>query len=73
MMTVVQDFGQLEDKKRYGHEMTRSIINNHDTILFLRTKDKKTAEYLSGIADDTTAKVKRAVFNMVQKHVKKCV
>ncbi|OUB36699.1 hypothetical protein BK708_02345 [Bacillus thuringiensis serovar yunnanensis] len=58
MMTVVQDFGQLEDKKRYGHEMTRSIINNHDTILFLRTKDKKTAEYLSGIADDTTAKVK---------------
>ncbi|ANS52315.1 hypothetical protein BM86_35305 [Bacillus thuringiensis] len=73
MMTVVQDFGQLEDKKRYGHEMTRSIINNHDTILFLRTKDKKTAEYLSGIADDTTAKVKTSSIQHGSKNTSKSV
>ncbi len=55
MMTIIQDFGQLEDKKRYGAEMARSIISNHDTTLFLRTKDTKTAEYFMKLAGDTTA------------------
>nr|WP_237712896.1 TraM recognition domain-containing protein [Bacillus methanolicus] len=27
MMTIIQDIGQLEDKRRYGPVMARSIIN----------------------------------------------
>nr|AKO69667.1 TrsK [Aeromonas sp. Ne-1] len=56
MITVVQDIAQLENK--YGKEVTRSIINNHDTKLFLRTGDVETAKYFSGLAGDTTAKMK---------------
>ncbi|MFC4183062.1 VirD4-like conjugal transfer protein, CD1115 family [Saccharococcus thermophilus] len=59
MMTIIQDIGQLEDKKRYGPEMARSIINNHDTQLFLRTKDTKTAKYFSELAGETTVKHKQ--------------
>lgn len=59
MMTIVQDLGQLEDKKLYGPETARSIINNHDTSLFLRTKDTKTAKYFSEIAGETTVKHKQ--------------
>lgn len=59
MITIIQDIGQLEEKKRYGSEMARSIINNHDTILFLRTKDPKTAKYLSELAGETTVKHKQ--------------
>lgn len=59
MMTIVQDIGQLEDKKRYGPEIARSIINNHDILLFLRTKDTKTAKYFSELAGETTVKHKQ--------------
>ncbi|KYD18703.1 hypothetical protein B4119_4056 [Parageobacillus caldoxylosilyticus] len=59
IMTIIQDIGQLEDKKRYGPEMARSIINNHDTQLFLRTKDTKTAKYFSELAGETTVKHKQ--------------
>lgn len=59
MITIIQDIGQLEEKKRYGPEIARSIINNHDTILFLRTKDPKTAKYLSELAGETTVKHKQ--------------
>lgn len=54
LMTIVQDFAQLEEK--YSAELSRTIINNHDTSLFLRTKDQKTAEYYEASAGDTTVK-----------------
>jgi len=44
---------------RYGPEMARSILNNHDTSLFLRTKDTKTAKYFSDLAGETTVKHKQ--------------
>lgn len=60
MHTIVQDLGQLEDKtKGYGPELARTIINNHDTSLFLRTKDTKTAEYFSKVAGETTIRHKQ--------------
>lgn len=52
MMTIVQDFAQLEGK--YSKEITRTIINNHDTTLFLKTKDTETAKYFERIAGETT-------------------
>lgn len=52
IMTIVQDFAQLEGK--YSKELSRSIINNHDTTLFLRTKDVETAKYFERLAGDTT-------------------
>jgi type IV secretion system protein VirD4 len=52
MMTVVQDFAQLEQK--YSKELTRTIISNHDTTLFLRTKDIETAKVLEELAGSTT-------------------
>lgn len=55
MFTIIQDLGQLEEM--YGKEITRSITNNHDTTLFLRTKDPETAKFFSGLAGDTTAKM----------------
>jgi type IV secretion system protein VirD4 len=55
VITIVQDLAQLENK--YGKEITRSIINNHDTKLFLRTGDTETAKYFSGLAGETTAKM----------------
>jgi len=54
IITVVQDFAQLEAK--YGKELSRTIINNHDTTLFLRTRDVETAKYFERIAGDTTIK-----------------
>lgn len=53
MITIVQDFAQLEEK--YSKELARTIINNHDTTLFLRTKDAETAKYFERLAGDTTA------------------
>ncbi|MEH2994315.1 VirD4-like conjugal transfer protein, CD1115 family [Bacillus amyloliquefaciens] len=54
MVTIVQDFAQLE--QRYSKELSRTIANNHDTTLFLRTKDVETAKYFETLAGDTTIK-----------------
>ncbi len=54
IITVVQDFAQLEGK--YSKEIARMIINNHDTTLFLRTKDAETAKYFERLAGDSTIK-----------------
>lgn len=53
--TIIQDFGQLEGK--YGKELSRTIRSNHDTHLFLATKDNETAKYYSQLAGDTTARM----------------
>ncbi|HAA8521616.1 TPA_asm: hypothetical protein GHM30_15800, partial [Listeria monocytogenes] len=55
MNTIVQDNGQIESL--YGKEMARSILSNHDTLLFLRSKDMETIKYFSQLAGETTAKV----------------
>ena len=55
MQTIIQDFAQLETK--YGKEEARTIINNHDTLLYLKTKDNETAKYFSVLAGDTTARM----------------
>jgi type IV secretion system protein VirD4 len=55
MNTIVQDNGQIE--AMYGKEMARSILSNHDTLLFLRSKDMETIKYFSQLAGETTAKV----------------
>jgi len=54
LITIVQDFAQLEEK--YSKEQRRTFANNHDTALFLRTKDSDTAEYFEKSAGDTTVK-----------------
>lgn len=54
IITVIQDLAQLENK--YGKELTRTIVNNHDTTLFLRTKDPETAKLFERLAGDTTIK-----------------
>ena len=56
MITIIQDFAQLETK--YGKEIARTIINNHDTSLFLRTKDVETAKYFSNLSGATTLRMK---------------
>ncbi|WP_309246410.1 VirD4-like conjugal transfer protein, CD1115 family [Cytobacillus oceanisediminis] len=53
--TIIQDFGQLEGK--YGKEVSRTIRSNHDTHLFLATKDPETAKYYSQLAGETTARM----------------
>jgi len=55
MNTIVQDNGQIE--AMYGKELARSILSNHDTLLFLRSKDMETIKYFSQLAGETTAKV----------------
>lgn len=55
MNTIVQDNGQIESL--YGKEMARSILSNHDALLFLRSKDMETIKYFSQLAGETTAKV----------------
>jgi type IV secretion system protein VirD4 len=55
MITIVQDNGQIEGM--YGKEMSRSILSNHETLLFLRSKDMETIKYFSQLAGETTAKV----------------
>ncbi|MGK7379742.1 VirD4-like conjugal transfer protein, CD1115 family [Planococcus sp. 1R117A] len=55
MNTIVQDNGQIESI--YGKEMARSILSNHDTLLFLRSKDMETIKYFSQLAGETTAKI----------------
>lgn len=55
MLTIVQDIGQLESL--YGKELARSIISNHDTQIFLRTKDIETAKYFSQLSGETTARM----------------
>lgn len=55
MNTIVQDNGQIESI--YGKEMARSILSNHDTLLYLRSKDMETIKYFSQLAGETTAKI----------------
>nr|WP_240523764.1 type IV secretory system conjugative DNA transfer family protein [Bacillus cereus] len=55
MITIIQDNAQLESL--YGKELARSIINNHDFTLFLRTKDSETAKYYSNLAGETTVRM----------------
>ncbi len=71
--TVIQDIGQLEDKRMYGPDMARSIINNHDTTLFLRTKDTKTAKYFSDVAGETTIKHRQRSTSFGEKNASKSV
>lgn len=71
MHTVIQDIGQIEDKRMYGPDMARSIINNHDTTLFLRTKDTKTAKYFSDVAGETTIKHKQKSTSIGEKNASK--
>ncbi len=73
MHTVIQDIGQLEDKRMYGPDMARSIINNHDTTLFLRTKDTKTAKYFSDVAGETTIKHKQKSTSIGEKNASKSI
>ncbi|NUU79744.1 VirD4-like conjugal transfer protein, CD1115 family [Paenibacillus xylanilyticus] len=73
MHTVIQDIGQLEDKRMYGPDMARSIINNHDTTLFLRTKDTKTAKYFSDVAGETTIKHKQKSTSIGEKKASKSI
>ena len=55
MNTIVQDNGQIE--AMYGKELARSILSNHDTLLYLRSKDMETIKYFSQLAGETTAKI----------------
>jgi type IV secretion system protein VirD4 len=55
MNTIVQDFAQLETK--YGKDVARTIVSNHDTALFLRTKDQETAKFFSILSGSTTARM----------------
>ena len=52
IITVIQDFAQLDNL--YGDKIARTIISNHDTHLFLKTKDTQTAKYYEELAGDTT-------------------
>lgn len=54
LTTVIQDFAQLDEK--YSKEQRRTFVNNHDTHLFLRTKDEETAKYFEEAAGDTTVR-----------------
>ncbi|MGM1023738.1 MAG: VirD4-like conjugal transfer protein, CD1115 family [Bacillota bacterium] len=71
--TIIQDVGQLEDKRMYGPDLARTIINNHDTTLFLRTKDTKTAKYFSEVAGETTIKHKQKSMSFGEKNASKSV
>ena len=54
LVTIIQDFAQLDEK--YSKEQRRTFVNNHDTALFLRTKDEETAKYFEESAGDTTVR-----------------
>lgn len=54
LITIIQDFAQLDEK--YSKEQRRTFVNNHDTALFLRTKDEETAKYFEESAGDTTVR-----------------
>ncbi len=69
--TIIQDVGQLESKRLYGPEDARTIINNHDTTLYLRSKDTKTAEYFSKLAGETTVSHKQKSTSVGQKNSSK--
>ncbi|MFS0783361.1 VirD4-like conjugal transfer protein, CD1115 family [Bacillus sp. 1P06AnD] len=56
MMTIIQDLAQLEQV--YSKELSRTIMNNHDSHLFLRTKDTETAKYFEALAGNTTIRYK---------------
>lgn len=71
--TVIQDLGQLEDKRMYGPDLARSIVNNHDATLFLRTKDTKTAKYFSELAGETTIEHKQKSTSIGEKNASKSV
>lgn len=71
--TVIQDLGQLEDKRMYGPDLSRSIVNNHDATLFLRTKDTKTAKYFSDLAGETTIEHKQKSTSIGEKNASKSI
>lgn len=54
LVTIIQDFAQVDEK--YSKEQRRTFVNNHDTALFLRTKDEETAKYFEESAGDTTVR-----------------
>ncbi|TCP24442.1 type IV secretion system protein VirD4 [Scopulibacillus darangshiensis] len=58
MHTIVQDISQLQDKKLYGKEATKTIISNHSAILILKVGEKEGAKYWSDWIDATTVKYK---------------
>lgn len=60
MITIVQSISQLQDKKLYGKENTNAMLNNHDTHLFLGSKDPETTKFYSqDMIGDTTAEYKQ--------------
>lgn len=69
--TIIQDLGQIESKRLYGPEDARTIISNHDTTLYLRSKDTKTAEYFSKLAGETTVSHKQKSTSVGQKNSSK--
>ncbi len=56
LITIVQDFAQMEEL--YSEKIARTILNNHDTTLFLRTKDPETAKFFETLAGNTTINFK---------------
>ena len=55
-VTIVQDLSQIE--AIYEKLPMKSIVNNHDTHLYLKTKDPDTAKFFSRAAGDATAEYK---------------
>src|SRR5699024_3815991 len=58
MHTIVQDISQIQDKKMYGPEATKTIISNHSAILILKVGEKEGAKYWSDWLENTTVKYK---------------
>lgn len=54
MHTIVQDISQLQDKKLYGPEATKTIISNHSALLLLKVGEKDGAKYWSDWIGKTT-------------------
>lgn len=54
--TIIQNIAQLQDKKMYGHDVSKAILSNHDTMVMLRAakSDKDTLEWISKTLGDTT-------------------
>lgn len=57
MMTIIQDIGQLEDKRRYGPVMARSIINWYPG--FCELKIPKRRNILVSLPEKQTVKHKQ--------------
>ncbi|GGJ75499.1 VirD4-like conjugal transfer protein, CD1115 family [Virgibacillus salexigens] len=54
MHTIVQDISQLQDKRMYGMEATKTIIANHSAKLILKVGEKEGAKYWSDWIGNTT-------------------